>query len=316
MPSCIFATDSKINNKNKYLYKIPGLITMFRLMHSGMVALLFAFYALPAAAIDIDERILAVPVRVQGPDGQAIAQDIVVTVFEARGRSTYPLLVLNHGRPAGDNRANLRRVRYSQAARFFAEFGFSVWVPTRIGYGASGTAIDAEFAGPCYNRNFARSFGVAADQVEQVIDTARREPRIDAQRIVLVGQSYGGATSIAVAARRLPGVVAAINFAGGGGGNPETRPGEPCSASISTATFGGYGHNTRVPTLWLYTENDRYFGPRHSQAWFAAFQANGGKGEFLLLPPFGDDGHRLFTRGFEIWAPLIQRFLREQGFSR
>ncbi|MDP1671638.1 MAG: dienelactone hydrolase, partial [Burkholderiales bacterium] len=133
---------------------------MFRLMHSGMVALLFAFYALPAAAIDIDERILAVPVRVQGPDGQAIAQDIVVTVFEARGRSTYPLLVLNHGRPAGDNRANLRRVRYSQAARFFAEFGFSVWVPTRIGYGASGTAIDAEFAGPCNNRNFARSFGV------------------------------------------------------------------------------------------------------------------------------------------------------------
>jgi dienelactone hydrolase len=284
-------------------------------IYPGVIALLFMLCAVPVAAADIDERILAVPVRVQGPDGQAIAQDIVVTVFEARGRSTYPLMVLNHGRPAGDNRAGLSRARYSQAARFFAEFGFSVWVPTRIGYGASGTTIDAEYAGPCNNRNFARSFGVAADQVEQVINAARREPRIDAQRIVLVGQSYGGATSIAVATRRLPGVVAAINFAGGGG-NPETRPGEPCSASISTATFGGYGHNTRVPTLWIYTENDRYFGPRHSQAWFAAFQANGGKGEFLLLPPFGDDGHRLFVRGFDIWAPLLQRFLREQGFSR
>ncbi|MDP1671879.1 MAG: alpha/beta fold hydrolase, partial [Burkholderiales bacterium] len=282
---------------------------------TGVIALLSMLCAVPVAAAQIEERILAVPVRVQGPDGQTLAQDIVVTVFEEAGRSSYPLLVLNHGRHAAD-RSRLRRARYSQAARFFAESGFSVWVPTRIGYGASGTAIDAEFAGPCNNRNFARSFGVAADQVEQVIDTARREPRIDAQRIVLVGQSYGGATSIAVAARRLPGVVAAINFAGGGGGNPEIRPGEPCSASISTATFGGYGHNTRVPTLWLYTENDRYFGPRHSQAWFAAFQANGGKGEFLLLSPFGDDGHRLFTRGFEIWAPLIQRFLREQGFSR
>ncbi|MDP2400322.1 MAG: alpha/beta fold hydrolase [Burkholderiales bacterium] len=288
---------------------------MIRSGFTGVIALLSMLSAVPVAAAQIEERILAVPVRVQGPDGQTLAQDIVVTVFEEAGRSSYPLLVLNHGRHAAD-RSRLRRARYSQAARFFAESGFSVWVPTRIGYGASGTAIDAEFAGPCNNRNFARSFGVAADQVEQVIDTARREPRIDAQRIVLVGQSYGGATSIAVAARRLPGVVAAINFAGGGGGNPETRPGEPCSASISTATFGGYGHNTRVPTLWLYTENDRYFGPRHSQAWFAAFQANGGKGEFLLLPPFGDDGHRLFTRGFEIWAPLIQRFLREQGFSR
>lgn len=289
---------------------------MLRLMHTGMAALLSAFFALPAAAIDIDENILAVPVRVQGPDGQLLAQDIVVTVFEARGRSSYPLLVLNHGRPADDNRASLRRVRYSQAARFFAEFGFSVWVPTRIGYGASGTTVDAEYAGPCSNRNFARSFGVAADQIEQVINAARREPRIDARRIVVAGQSYGGATSIAVAARRLPGVAAAINFAGGGGGNPETRPGEPCSASISTATFGGYGHNTRVPTLWIYTQNDRYFSPRHSEAWFAAFQANGGRGEFLPLPPFGDDGHRLFVRGFDIWAPLLQRFLREQGFSR
>lgn len=287
---------------------------MFRLMR-GMAALLFAFFALPAAAIEIDEHILAVPVRVQGPDGKTLAQDIVVTVFEARGRSSYPLLVLNHGRPSGGDRASLRRVRYSQAARFFAEFGFSVWVPTRIGYGASGTAIDAEYAGPCGNRNFARSFGVAADQVEQVIDAARREPRIDARRIVVAGQSYGGATSIAVAARKLPGVVAAINFAGGGGGNPETRPGEPCSASISTATFGGYGRNTRVPTLWVYTVNDLYFSPRQSEAWFAAFRANGGNGEFMLLPPFGDNGHRLFTRGFEIWSPLVRQFLREQGFS-
>ncbi|MBX3651814.1 MAG: alpha/beta hydrolase [Burkholderiales bacterium] len=288
---------------------------MIRSSFPGVIALLFMLSAVPVAAAQIEERILAVPVSVQGPDGQTLAQDIVVTVFEEAGRSGYPLLVLNHGRHAVD-RSRLRRARYSQAARFFAESGFSVWVPTRIGYGASGTAIDAEYAGPCSNRNFARSFGVAADQVEQVINAARREPRIDARRIVIAGQSYGGATSIAVAARRLPGVVAAINFAGGGGGNPETRPGEPCSASISTATFGGYGHNTRVPTLWVYTENDRYFGPRHSQAWFAAFQANGGKGEFLLLPPFGDDGHRLFVRGFDIWAPLVQRFLAQQGFSR
>jgi len=288
---------------------------MIRSGFTGVIALLSMLSAVPVAAAQIEERILAVPVSVLGTDGHTLAQDIVVTVFEEAGRSSYPLLVLNHGRHAAD-RSRLRRARYSQAARFFAESGFSVWVPTRIGYGASGTAIDAEYAGPCSNRNFARSFGVAADQVEQVINAARREPRIDARRIVVAGQSYGGATSIAVAARRLPGVVAVINFAGGGGGNPETRPGEPCSASISTATFGGYGHNTRVPTLWIYTENDRYFDPRHSQAWFAAFQANGGKGEFLLLPPFGDDGHRLFTRGFEIWAPLVRRFLREQGFSR
>lgn len=270
--------------------------------------------ALPVAeAAEIDEQVIAVPVRIRDATGAALAQDITVTVFEERGRSSYPLLVLNHGRPVSD-RASLRRVRYSQAARFFASMGFSVWVPTRVGYGVSGTAVDAEYAGSCDNRNFARSFGIAADQVQQVIDHARREPRIDARRIVIAGQSYGGATSIAAAARKLPGVVTAINFAGGGGGNPETRPGEPCSASIATATFGGYGHHTRVPTLWIYTENDLYFSPRHTEAWFAAFRANGGSGEFKLLPAFGDNGHLLFTRGFDIWAPLVRDFLAKQGF--
>jgi dienelactone hydrolase len=267
-----------------------------------------------AIAADLDERIIQVPVQIRDATGTVLAQDIIVTVFEERGRAAYPLLVLNHGRPAGGDRAGLNRVRYTQAARFFAELGFSVWLPTRVGYGVSGTRIDAEYAGACNNRNFARSFGIAADQVQQVIDHARREPRIDARRIVVAGQSYGGATSIAVAARNLPGVVAAINFAGGGGGNPETHPGEPCSASISTATFGGYGQNTRVPTLWIYTENDQYFGPRHTEAWFAAFRASGGKGEFLMLPAFGDDGHRLFVRGFDIWAPLVRDFLAQQGF--
>lgn len=277
-------------------------------------ALLVSVLPAAQAAAEIDEQVVPVPVRIRDATGAALAQDIIVTVFEERGRTSYPLLVLNHGRPAGGDRASLRRVRYTQAARFFAALGFSVWVPTRVGYGASGTAVDAEYAGSCANRNFARSFGIAADQVQQVIDHARREPRIDAQRIVVAGQSYGGATSIAVAARNLPGVVAAINFAGGGGGNPEVHPGDPCSASISTATFGGYGHNTRVPTLWIYTENDLYFGPQHTEAWFAAFRANGGNGTFLLLPPFGDNGHRLFTRGFDIWAPLVRDFLVKQGF--
>lgn len=276
------------------------------------VALLLAAAAATACAADAVERVIQVPVQIQDSTGRALAQDIVVTVFEAPGRVSYPLLVLSHGRPVS-NRGSLNRVRYEQAARFFASLGFSVWVPTRVGYGASGIAIDAEYAGPCHNRNFAGSFGIAADQVEQVIAHARREPRIDARQIVLVGQSYGGATSIAAAARNLPGVVAVINFAGGGGGDPATRPGEPCSSSIAAAAFADYGRTVRLPTLWIYTQNDLFFGPRHTQAWFAAFQAQGGNGEFMLLPPFGDNGHQLFTRGFELWKPLASDFVTKLG---
>lgn len=39
--------------------------------------------------------------------------------------------------------------------------------------------------------------------------------------------AFGRATAIAVAAKGAPGVLAAINFAGGGGGNPLTQPQQP-----------------------------------------------------------------------------------------
>ena len=29
----------------------------------------------------------------------------------------------------------------------------------------------------------------------------------------------------------------------------------------------------------------------------------------VLLPPFGEDGHLLFSRGFSIWQPIVERFL-------
>jgi homoserine acetyltransferase len=45
--------------------------------------------------------------------------------------------------------------------------------------------------------------------------------------------------------------------------------------------------------LWIYTENDTYFGPALSQRMASAFKAAGGNVEYHLLPPFGHDGHFL-----------------------
>ena len=126
---------------------------------------------------------------------------------------------------------------------------------------------------------------------------------------MVVGQSFGGTTSITLAARNPRGLLAAINFAGGGGGNPETRTGEPCQPERLERMFGDYGRTARVPTLWVYAENDRYWGPLYPGTWFDAFRAAGGTGEFVMLGAFGADGHSLFTRGFEVWRPVVERFL-------
>lgn len=155
----------------------------------------------------------------------------------------------------------------------------------------------------------------AADQVVQVIEYARRRRNIDEKRIVAVGQSFGGATSITLASRAPAGLVATINFAGGGGGDPVARPGEPCFPRLLEDMFRDYGKTSRIPTLWVYTENDLYFHPRHTKSWFEAFRSQGGVGEFMMLPAFGDNGHLLFTRGFKIWRPIVGKFLDQLGFN-
>ena len=126
------------------------------------------------------EETLRVPVRVQDAYGKTIERAIVVTVWESPGRAPYPLLVLNHGRSASAaGRAKLGRARYSEASAFFAARGYSVWVPTRIGYGESGADEDPEDTGPCNNKRYPPGYTVAADQTLQVIEHARRRADID-----------------------------------------------------------------------------------------------------------------------------------------
>lgn len=270
-----------------------------------------------AGAQDAAERIEKVAVMVTDMYGKQIGREITVTVFEVAGRAPYPLLVLNHGRAADDaGRAKLGRVRYTEASHWFASLGYSVWVPTRIGYGVSGTDEDPEYTGTCANKRYDPGYAVSADQTLQVIEHAKRRADIDGRRIVVVGQSFGGATSIGVAARNMPGVVATINFAGGGGGDPQTRPGEPCAPGRLRDMFAAYGKTARVPTLWIYTENDKWMGSRYPKEWFDAFRASGGTGEFVQHPPHGEDGHSLFTRGFKLWQPIVERFMTQIPSSR
>jgi dienelactone hydrolase len=278
--------------------------------------LIFASGEAASADSAVTERVLKVPVQVRDGRGKVIEQDITVTVFEVPGRKSYPLLILNHGRALNaEERMKMGRQRLVQASGYFASLGFSVWVPTRVGYGVSGTTEDPEYTGNCKVRHYGPGYDAAADQSVQIIEYAKRRSDVDTRRIVAVGQSFGGTTAIALASRNTPGLVAAINFAGGGGGNPVTRPGEPCFPNLLEDLFRTYGKTARIPTLWIYTENDLYARPGYTQAWFAAYKAEGGSGEFVLLPPYRDNGHLLFGSGIVIWRPIVLKFLRASGFA-
>jgi dienelactone hydrolase len=261
------------------------------------------------------EEVVQLPVETVDRDGKPFRHGLTVTVFRDDAREKSPFLILNHGRGGNAaSRQKLGRVRYAENAAWFVARGFAVFVPTRVGYGVTG-GPDLDNTGPCDRRDFPRGFEGAAAQSIAVIRHARSQPFVDAQRGVLVGQSFGGAATVALAAKEIDGVKGAINFAGGGGGNPDKSPEKPCSAERLAETLAGYGKAARVPMLWLYSENDRYWGRDAPRAWFERYNAQGGDARFVQLPPSGTDGHSSFTANREAWTPHVEAFLKALGIA-
>jgi dienelactone hydrolase len=262
----------------------------------------------------IEEQI-RVPVRVADNYGKEIAQDIVVTLFyDDDASKPYPALVLNHGRAGTrDGRAAYGRVKYSAVSRWLTRLGFMVAVPTRVGYGITG-GEDVEDTGTCNSKNYPPGYTASTVQTLKVLEVLRLRPEVAKDRAVVMGQSFGGTTAITVAALNPPGVQATINFAGGGGGDPKGRPQNPCGAWLLEKLFADYGRTARIPTLWIYTENDMFFGPKLPKEWFDAFKAAGGLGEYIRFPAHGESGHGLFSAAPEVWQPKVLEFLRANGY--
>lgn len=279
-----------------------------------LLAALALLLVLPVSARVVEEE-FDLPVQVQDAYGKAIAQPIRVTVFrDDAAAGPRPLVIINHGRaPEAVQRANFGRSRYSTASRWFVAQGFVVALPTRIGYGVSG-GEDVEDAGSCTHKRYPPGYAAAAAETLALLQHMQQREDVLPERALVVGQSYGGATSIAVDAAGPKGVAAVINFAGGGGGNPKTQPGEPCAPHLMQRMFADYGRSARLPSLWLYAQNDLYFGPSYPKQWFEAFRAAGGTGEFVQFPPVGEDGHATFTASPATWQPVVSEFLRRQGY--
>jgi dienelactone hydrolase len=270
----------------------------------------------PPPAADLREEQLSLSVTVQDAYGRRETRAITVTTFRPPGDGPFPLLVLNHGRAAQDRRAGQGRQRYEAQSRYFVSKGFAVFVPTRVGYGDSYGDFDPEYAGDCQAMRPGPASQAAADQVLATVALARTLPWVDASRWVVMGPSLGGLTTLAVASRNPPGLVAAVNFAGGHGGRPDTHPAHSCSPTALSALWNKQAASATLPTLWLYWANDRYWGADWPQRWAQAWKDGGGQVEFHALPEAGADGHQGFTQQMDQWVPLVEEHLARVGFTR
>ena len=102
-----------------------------------------------------------------------------------------------------------------------------------------------------------------------------------------------------------------INFAGGRGALDGKTV---CDATGLRRAFSGYGHNAKLPSLWLYAQNDQYFPPEIAKTFFAAYTQSGGPAELHILPAFSRNGHTIMDSAPEsFWWPSVSDFLREHG---
>jgi len=292
------------------------------MLHSRLsVMLALAAFALTAApcvceAADdtsprpIREEVWALPVTLP----------TIAYVVRPVGDGPFPLVVMNHGVSLNpQERSFFPLVEFRDAAMWFARRGNLVVAPTGSGYGAA--ALDAperglystffSKIGSCDNPNF-HDAGLAVALIDKwIIDYMTDQKLIVPNSAVVVGQSAGGWAAIALSSKNLPSVKAIIAFAAGRGGRVGGKPNNNCAPDELVQATADFGRTARTPMLWIYIENDTFFGPALSKRMNEAYTQAGGSAEYHLLPPFGNDGHYLIDSADSIplWAPLVSRFL-------
>jgi dienelactone hydrolase/invasion protein IalB len=243
------------------------------------------------------------------------------------GDGPFPLVIMNHGVSLNpQERSFFPLVEFPDAAKWFARRGYLVVAPVGSGYGASAIDIpERGIYGPffskigkCSNPNFSDP-GLAVAQVDLwIIDYLASEKRIVPKDVIVVGQSAGGWGSIALSSLNPPQVKAIIAFAAGRGGRVDGKPNNNCAPDKLVEATGEFGRTSRVPMLWIYIENDTFFGPDLSRRMHETFTAAGGNAEYHLLPAFGNEGHFLIGSpdSIPIWSPLVTRFLDDHVSQR
>ena len=229
--------------------------------------------------------------------------ELETTIYKPDGEGPFPVAIINHGKSAGDPHFQAR-YRPAPAVRYFLQRGYAVVVPMRQGFSKSGGSY---ISGGC---NVESNGRVQAEDVKAVLDHVASQAWADKERIVVLGQSHGGWTTLAFGSQNYPGVKVLINFAGG------LRQ-ERCVGWEKNLATGAaeYARQTRLPSLWFYGDNDSYFNTDTYRAMFEQYTAAGGQARLVAFGKFGTDSHSMFgaRAGAAIWQPEVSKLLASVG---
>jgi dienelactone hydrolase len=236
------------------------------------------------------------------------------------GNRHVPAILFNHGRgcvpqPQCDDREQkIRRL-----GELFAEHGYAFLAVFRRGEGLS--AGVGRSAGEQLEQEKATHGSRAADRLqvrllesEQLDDALagltylRGLPRVDSERIAVVGHSFGGSLSLVLAERawNLRAVVTFGAAAQSWNVSPRLRQ-----------QLTGVAQRLRVPALLVYASNDYSVQPGKTLS--DAIHRGVGSCELSILPANGttiEEGHDLVYSGSDSWGPLVFDFLARHMGSK
>jgi dienelactone hydrolase len=257
----------------------------------------------------IIEEVVQIPLSVKGmfKETRVLLEG---TLFRHEWGGPFPFVVLSHGYMDPVRRRTDERRRFEKQSKEFVKRGFAVVIPMRRGYAKSQGVCTEDFT----NCDHVDLYEAGLESARDLLATVRfmgTQPYIDGSKFVLAGHSAGGFGSLAAASQGVDGLMGVINFSGGRGSRGQ------CSPRQLSRAMEKFGRTTKVPTLWLYSENDTFFSPAFVKEMHDAFQKGGGKAKLVLLPPFGKEGHSFLPneRGLPLWIEEVDKFFTEIGFS-
>jgi dienelactone hydrolase len=258
--------------------------------------------AAQSAPLEVLDEIVRIP-QTGAPDG------LYTRICRPKNGSPRGLVVINHGTSRlVEERKKLQPLVCGVIARFFLDLGFVVASPIRRGYGETG-GVMWESVGTCDQPQFATAGRRSAEDILAAVTYLEKQPYVARGQTVIVGVSTGGWATLAYSGMALPGTLALINISGGRGGFRNGRPANNCAPDRLVDAAGELGAASRQPTLWIYSDNDLFFGPDLVRRMYAAYIRGGGKARLEMLPAYGIDGHRLFGEGIHFWGPVVERWL-------
>jgi dienelactone hydrolase len=260
----------------------------------------------------VEETFLSVEIQ-----GQPYKLEALVAK-EAGVGGRMPVALITHGQAAEAERREKVSARASlRTAREFARRGWLAVVVVRRGFGRS-EGKEPYALRRCRDGEFAPVLEDQANDLEAALKAIARRPDADVSQVIALGVSVGGATVLNLAARNPSGLRAVINVSGGIRTTPrEGGPPVTCKREDLTPVFASFGARTRIPSLWLYAENDSFFPGDYVRQLHEAYVVKGGDTDFHMFEPIGEDGHMMFGNrdGMLRWIPALDRFLRRHKLA-